>query len=100
MARPFKELLEAMPAASRRRVEARTRKMLAEMRLRELRRARRLTQDLVARALHANQAHVSKLERRADPRLSSLRRYVAALGGELEIVARFPEGEVRIRPEG
>lgn len=96
MVRPFKDLRAKMPDAGRRRAEARTEEMIAEMRLGELRRARHLTQAWLARALRVNQAHVSKLERRADVRLSSLRRYVAALGGELEIVARFPEGEIRI----
>jgi hypothetical protein len=55
-----------------------------------------MTQDALARRLGSQQALVSKLERRADMYVSSLRTYVEALGGELEIVARFPDGAVRI----
>lgn len=66
------------------------------MPLAELREARRLTQEELAGLLGNRQAAVSKVERRADMYVSTLRRYIEALGGELEIVARFPEGEVRI----
>jgi transcriptional regulator with XRE-family HTH domain len=55
-----------------------------------------MTQEALARRLGSQQALVSKLERRADMYVSSLRTYVEALGGELEIVARFPNGAVRI----
>jgi len=57
--------------------------------LASLRHARGFSQADVARDLKTAQADVSKLERRGDPRLSTLIRYVAALGGELELVARF-----------
>ncbi len=67
------------------------------MPLRELRQARHLTQEALARVLRSRQALVSKLERRADMYVSSLRSYIEAMGGELEIVARFPDGAVRIR---
>ena len=56
----------------------------------------KLTQENLAKALGSQQALVSKLERRADMYVSSLRTYIEALGGELEIVARFPDGAVRI----
>ena len=62
----------------------------------ELRRQLNLTQEALATALGTSQASVSKLERRSDIYLSSLRRYVEALGGELEITARFPDGEIRL----
>ena len=68
-----------------------------EMALQELRQARKLTQEALAEALGSKQALVSKLERRTDWYVSSLRRFVEALGWELEIVARFPDGGVRIR---
>jgi transcriptional regulator with XRE-family HTH domain len=77
-------------------VEAEAAAMLREMRLDELRRARLKTQQDMAAALRTSQASVSKLERRTDMYLSTLRRYVQAMGGELEIIARFPEGPVRL----
>ena len=62
----------------------------------ELRRARRLTQETLAETLGMSQSEVSKVERRTDLYVSTLRRYVEAMGGELQIVARFPNGEVEI----
>ncbi|HEX8454725.1 MAG TPA: XRE family transcriptional regulator [Longimicrobium sp.] len=70
--------------------------MLREMPLHELRQARRLSQEALAQVLGTNQAGVSKMERRTDMYVSSLRRYLRAMGGDLEITARFPEGSVRI----
>lgn len=71
-------------------------RLRAEMALTDLRQARRLTQEDIAGTLGNRQAAVSKIERRADMHVSTLRRYVEALGGELEIIAHFPEGDVRI----
>lgn len=59
----------------------------------ELRRARQLTQVALAEALGTSQGEVSRIERQADLYLSTLSRYVEALGGELELVARFDDGE-------
>lgn len=70
--------------------------ILDDLTLRELRRERRMTQHAMARALGAQQAQVSRLERRDDVLLSSLRAYVAALGGTLDLIARFPNGTFRI----
>ncbi|HEV2149267.1 MAG TPA: XRE family transcriptional regulator [Longimicrobiaceae bacterium] len=96
MARKFDELRQKMPPERRARIDARTGEMLAEMPLQELRHARRMTQETLADALGLKQAGVSKLERRTDMYVSTLRKYVAAMGGELEITARFPEGAVSI----
>ena len=96
MAKPFKLLKDKMSPESRERAAAATKKLLAEMPLNELRAARRLTQEQLATKLHVKQASVSKLERRTDMYISTLRGYVEAMGGELEIVARFPDGNVRI----
>jgi transcriptional regulator with XRE-family HTH domain len=68
-----------------------------EMDLSELRRARRLSQEELAQTLHVGQAAVAKLEKRADMYVSTLRRFVEAMGGELEIVVRFPDRDVRIK---
>ena len=62
----------------------------------ELRRARQLTQKTLAETLGMSQSEVSKVERRTDLYVSTLRRYVEAMGGELQIFARFPNGEVEI----
>ncbi len=70
--------------------------MLAELPLAELRKARELTQETMAETLNRSQASVSELERRTDVYVGTLRRYIEAMGGELEIVARFPDGDVRI----
>jgi transcriptional regulator with XRE-family HTH domain len=85
-----------MAPERQKRVHERAQALLAELPLQELRQARRMTQEALARRLGSQQALVSKLERRADMYVSSLRTYVEALGGELEIVARFPNGAVRI----
>ena len=63
------------------------------MSLRELRKSRRVSQVTLARRLGAEQPTVSKLERQRDMHLSSLVRYVKALGGRLELLARFPDGD-------
>jgi transcriptional regulator with XRE-family HTH domain len=66
------------------------------MALAELRQARKRSQEELARLLKVNQPAVAKLEKRADMYVSNLRRYVEALGGKLEIVARFPDADVLI----
>ena len=96
MAKSFKILQAKMAPRARARSQAMAKKMLAEMALKELREARQTTQVKLAKALRVNQAAVSKLERRTDMYISSLRSYVEAMGGRLDIVARFNEGSVKI----
>jgi DNA-binding transcriptional regulator YiaG len=96
MARKFSDLRARMTPERQRRVRERSQALLAELPLQELRQARQLTQEALAQRLGSQQALVSKLERRADMYVSSLRSYIQALGGDLEIIARFPEGAVRI----
>ena len=55
-----------------------------------------MSQDTLARTLHVNQAAISRMERRTDMYISTLRNYIRAMGGELEIIATFPEGQVKI----
>ncbi len=97
---PFADLLASLPEERRRRIEERTEELLADLALQELRQARSLSQEELGRALNINQASVSKLERRTDMYISTLRRVVEAMGGELEITARFAEGRVRIKQFG
>lgn len=95
-ARNFEELRAKMPPEARARAEAMTRKMIAEMPLDELRAARQLTQENLATVLGVKQASISKMERRADMYVSTLAKFIEAMGGTLEIRAHFPEGSVRI----
>jgi transcriptional regulator with XRE-family HTH domain len=96
MAKKWRELYNKIPAERRARIEAQVAKDLAEMPLQELRRARDLSQARIAEILDMTQPEVSKIERRTDLYLSTLRSYIEAMGGELEIVARFPDGAVRV----
>lgn len=73
-----------------------TEDMLQQMALHELRQAREKSQEELAALLAVGQPAVAKMERRADMYVSNLRRYVEALGGTLEITARFPDAEVKI----
>ena len=97
MARKFSELRSRMSPQSRARAKAQAETMLAEMPLAELRRARRLSQKALAEMLHVQQPSIARLEKRTDMYLSTLRSHIEAMGGELEVIARFPDGAVRIR---
>ena len=68
----------------------------AELPLHELRQARGLSQQQLADLLQVQQPSIAKLERRTDMYISTLRSHIEAMGGQLDIVARFPEGVVRI----
>lgn len=96
MAKSFKTLREKMSPEARERARRKAEKLMEEMPLSELRAARKLTQEKLAENLNVKQAAVSKLERRTDMYVSTLREFIAAMGGELEITARFPDGSVRI----
>ena len=96
MAKKFRDLVARKPAAWRASVEARKQELLAAMPLQELRRARQLSQEQLAEELGATQPEISKIERRTDMYVSTLRRFVEAMGGQLEISARFPDGTVQI----
>ena len=92
----FRSLREKMSPEARKRSRALAAKYRSEMALDELREAREMTQVHLAKILGVNQAAVSKLERRADMYVSTLHDFVKAMGGELKITARFPEGTVEI----
>jgi len=94
--RPFRELTKTFSPERRARVAKRVAELKTEMALHELRQARERSQEELARALKVNQPAVAKLEKRADMYVSNLRRYIEALGGRLEITARFPDGSVTI----
>ena len=96
MARKFTELRAKMSPASRARSEARAAKMIEEFALNDLRAARALTQTKMAELLDVSQSEISKIEKRTDMYISTLRSFIQAMGGELQIRAVFPEGEVAI----
>jgi transcriptional regulator with XRE-family HTH domain len=96
MAKSFKMQRERMSPESRERAHSKAEELMEEMPLNELRAARKMTQERLAANLNVKQAAVSKLERRADMYVSTLREFIGAMGGELEITARFPDGTVRI----
>ena len=96
MARKFEALRASMTPQAQARAHEKARKMLEEMPLDELRQARGLSQQMLATLLHVQQPAIAKLERRTDMYISTLRSHIQAMGGELEITARYPEGAVRI----
>ena len=96
MAKKFSELRAAMQAPARERAASKAKAMLAEMPLNELRQARSLSQKMLAEVLHVQQPSIAKMEKRTDMYLSTLRSHIEAMGGELDVIARFPDGSVKI----
>ena len=92
MATTLNDKMKKLNAARRKRVEARAAELIAEeMSLRDLRKARRLTQERIAEVLNVGQDGVSRLEKRSDLLISTLRSYVEAMGGNLSLIAEFPD---------
>ena len=86
------DIIKKLSPAQRKKVEARAAELIAEeMTLRELRQARKLTQVRMAKTLGITQDSVSRLEKRSDLLLSTLRKTVEAMGGNLSLVAKFPD---------
>lgn len=96
MAKKFAQLRARMSPEARLRADEQAAVMLAEMPLNELRQARGLSQKMLAEVLHVQQPSIAKIEKRTDMYLSTLRSHIEAMGGELEVVARFPDGAVKI----
>lgn len=102
MPRTLDEVIAALPEAERAMIEARARELIAEeMSLRNLRKAIGKTQTAVAKRLKVGQDAVSKIETRSDMYVSTLRDFIKAMGGELKLVAQFPDRPpVRLEPLG
>ena len=99
MAKSFDELVRRTTTKrTRQRAAERTRELLGELLLSEIREQAGKSQREVADALGIKQPSLSKLEKQSDMQISTLRRIVNALGGELEVSARFPAGTVKIEP--
>ena len=98
MAKKFRELRAKMSPEAQARSAARAEATLVEMQLQALRKSRNVTQVDVAKVMKVEQTVVSKLERREDMYVSTLRDYVKALGGELKLVASFPDAGIQVHP--
>jgi DNA-binding transcriptional regulator YiaG len=93
----FAELRARMSPDAQAEAKAQSSRLDEEMALAAVRRALRLSQDEIAQMLQVGQGAVAKIEKRTDMYVSTLRRFIEAMGGELEIVARFADHSVRIR---
>ena len=93
----WSELEAKMSPAARAESDRLVREHLKHMPLHELSNARRLTQQQLAQTLDMTQAAVSQLEKRTDMYLSTLRNFIEAMGGQLEMYAVFPDGKVELK---
>ena len=92
MAKPFRILRDKMSPEARERAAEKTEAIIRDLPLNELRTARALTQEQLAKSLGIEQPAVSRLERRTDMYVSPLQTAIKAMGGDLEIRATFPDG--------
>lgn len=93
MARKLEEMIAALPRDEQQKIEHRYRELKQEVEsLRELRALTGNAQADIAASLHITQPSVSKMEKQADMYLSTLRNYIEAIGGELELIVRLPKG--------
>ncbi|MCE5279888.1 MAG: XRE family transcriptional regulator [Planctomycetaceae bacterium] len=94
---PFKKLREKMTPEQLAQADALANEMMAEMLLAEIRKYVGLTQEELASKLGITQPSLSKLENQDDMQITTLRRLVEAMGGELEIIVRLPRGDIGVR---
>ncbi|MDP1444230.1 XRE family transcriptional regulator [Acinetobacter schindleri] len=85
-----------MSADSQQQAHQLAQQHMSEMPLQELRQARGLSQKVMADLLNVQQPAIAKLEKRTDMYVSTLRSHIEAMGGQLEVIARFPDGTVKI----
>lgn len=97
MAKSYQELRKTMSPAAQTAAKDKALKMIQEIEaLKELRTARQFSQARLAEALKTTQANVSKIEKRTDIYISTLRSYIEGMGGKLEILATFPDATIKI----
>lgn len=96
MAKKWSELVARMSPEQRARLAAEAARLRAEFPLALLRRQLDLSQQTVADRMGVSRTSVSRLEQQSRAHLRELRSYVEAMGGDLEITARFSEGEIRL----
>lgn len=97
MAKKFSDLLAKMPKKRLEEISAEADRMEREMALSELRKARHVTQTQLAERLNIKQPSVAEMEKRTDMYVSTLRALIEGMGGQLDIIAKFPNGDVRIK---
>ncbi len=92
MTQTLNDMIAGLPVDQQREVEVQAARLIEdEMTLRDLRKAHALTQERMAEALHISQDGVSRIEKRSDFLLSTLRSYIEAMGGKLRLVVEFPD---------
>lgn len=96
MAKSFNALRERMSPRARKQSDKLARDLKREIRLTELRNALGVSQEELGQLLERKQAAISRLERRADMHVSTLREFIKALGGRLDLIATFPDGSYQI----
>jgi len=96
MAKKWRDIRRTLSPEAEERIRRRVEEATIVMRLYQLREERNLTQENVAKVLEINQGAISRMEKRNDMYVSTLRSYIQAMGGQLQIKAIFPEGEVQI----
>jgi DNA-binding XRE family transcriptional regulator len=90
---PTDEITASFSEERKTRIASRAATIIAEeMALRDIRKSRQMTQEQVAEKLDGRQVYISRLENRSDAKLSTLRDYVRAIGGDLQLLVTFPEG--------
>lgn len=94
MPKTLDQAMQVLPAERREKIEQRATALIEQqLTLQALRKQLNLTQETLATLMHTNQANVSKVEKRTDMLISTLRSYIEAMGGSLELVARLPGRE-------
>ena len=96
MAHKFEKLKKSMRPGSLKKAEAKAKEMMAEMLLAEIRKEVGITQEDLAKTMGIKQPSLSKLESQEDIQISTLKRLIQALGGQLELIAHMPAGDIKI----
>ena len=96
MAKSLKVLRDKMSVKVQEAISEKTQSLIKEALLYEIRESQNITQEEMAEKLGTKQANVSRTERRPDLKLSTLKRYIEAMGGELDIIVKFPTNEVHL----
>jgi len=92
MAKSLEAVIAGLPRDQQKEIAAQAARLIEdELTLRDLRKAHKFTQARMAEALHISQDGVSRIEKRSDFLLSTLRSYVEAMGGKLRLIAEFPD---------
>ena len=96
MAQKFEKLKKEMKQENIQKAKIKAKEMMAEMLLAEIRKEAGFTQEYLAETLGVKQPSLSKLESQDDMQISTLQRLINALGGQLELIAHMPGGDIRI----